>query len=366
MKKVIIAVCIALCVFAVGYNVYQEKQTNKKGTFIIKALVPLTGRSASVADSTYAGIDLAKDELAARYGDRFNIVLLDSGSDPTTALSIYRQQIEGSGDNVALFYTLSAVGKAIKPVLNGDMLALSLTAVDGLSAPEKNLFQLAPKTADIKPALVDFIKKKNIKTVSIVYPGIDYGLENLRVMKSAIAETGGQVIEEIQYSETDLDFRIQAMKLVRKNPDMIFLVGMGNSYLSVLRDMNASGYKGIFLADWSFAIPHFYTAYPDLTERMYVASNVPPAFFEEAYHAKYDKPAWLLQVGGVYDAAILIAEACSNTDCSANEMGKYMASLKDYNGAMGKYSMSPVGDIMVEAKISKIKDGRIVPIEESE
>ena len=364
MKKILIVLAVLLFGFAIYFNI--QKNNTKSDVFTIKALVPLSGRSASLADSTRAGIDLAKDELAKRYGNKFNVVMLDSGSDPTTALSIYKQQIEGTGDNVALFYTLSAVGKAIKPVLNGKILTLALTAVEGLSDPGKNLFQVAPKTVDTKSAIVDFIKKKNVKTVSVVYSGLDYGLENLHVMKAALKETGGQIIEEVQYSETDFDFRIQAMKLAKKNPDMIFVVGLGNAYLSVLRDINASEYTGILMADWSFAIPHFYMAYPDLTERMYVVSTTISDFFEEAYKARYDKPAWLMQAAGAYDAVILIAEACTNTDCSADAMGKYIASLKDYNGAMGKYSMSPTGDIMVEAKIVKIKNGKIVPVEESE
>ena len=34
--------------------------------------------------------------------------------------------------------------------------------------------------------------------------------------------------------------------------------------------------------------------------------------------AKFDKPAWLVQVGGAYDAAVLMAQAYANTDCSAD------------------------------------------------
>lgn len=367
IKKILITICCILAfIGVVAYNANHDKMGSNQDHFVIKALVPLSGRAASVATSIRSGVDLAKDELAKRYGNRFEVVLLDSGSDPTTALSIYKQQIEGKEKNTGLWYTLSPVGKAIKPLLNGKMLTLSLTGADGLSDPNKNIFQLSPKTIDIKPTLIDFMKKKNIKTVSIVYPGDVYGLENFHVVKSAVLESGGQIIEQMQYSDTDFDFRIQALKLKTKNPDMIFVAGLGNAYSSVLRDIHASEYAGILMADWSFTIPHFYMAYPKLTERMYVISTIPPAFFEQAYNAKYDKPAWLMQVGGAYDAVVLIAEACANTDCSADEMGKYVAGLKDYDGAMGKYSMSPVGDITVQAFVCKIKNGKIIPLEKEE
>ena len=362
MKKILIFIIFAVLFgFVIYFN--SQKSNTKTDVFTIKALVPLSGRAASVADSIRAGVELARDGLAKRYGNKFDVVLLDSGSDPTTALSIYKQQIEGRENNMALWWTLSPVGKAIKPLLKGNMLALSLTAADGLSDPGKNLFQLSPRTVDIKPALVDFIKKKNIKTVSVVYPGDTYGLENLHVVQAAVSEAGAQLVEKMQYSETDFDFRIQALKLKKKNPDMIFLVGIGNAYLSVLRDVYASEYTGILMADWTFSIPHFYTAYPKLTDRIYVMSTDLPKSFTDAYNAKYDKPAWMLQVGGAYDAVMLIAQACANTDCSPDEMGKFIASLKDYEGAMGRYSMNPSGDITVDVTVSKIKDGKIYPAE---
>ncbi|MBP5344261.1 MAG: ABC transporter substrate-binding protein [Alphaproteobacteria bacterium] len=349
-----------------GFIVYtnMQERKNKEDVFYIKALVPLTGQAASVADSVREGVELAKEEIASRYGNKFKVILLDSGSEPSTAISIYRQQIEGAGDNQALLYTLSPVGKAITPLLDGKTLTFALAAVEGLSNPEKNIFQLSPKSVDVKPALIKFIKEHNIKTVSVAYPGNDYGLENLNIVRSAVSENNGNVVQEIPYSNTDFDFRIQALKLAKQNPDMIFVIGVGNTYLNVLRDINAQEYKGILMSDWSFAIPHFYTAYPELTERVYMISPIPPKFFEDAYDLKYHKPAWMLEAGVFYDSIVLTAEACMKTDCSANAMGKYVASIKNYDGAVGKYSFNPSGDITVEAKVSKIKDGKIVPVEE--
>ena len=364
-KKVIgwgLAVLVVIGV--VGTNMYnQQKKSSNTEVFKIKALVPLTGQAASVADSIREGIELAKDELNSRYGKKFEIVLLDSGSEPSTAVSIYRQQIESAGTNQAPLYTLSPVGKAITPILDGKILTFALAAVEGLANPEKNIFQLSPKSVDVKPALIDFIKKHNVKTVSVVYPGNDYGIENLNIVRSAISENGGKVVQEVPYSNTDFDFRIQALKLKKENADMIFVIGVGSTYLNVLRDINAQEYDGILMSDWSFAIPHFYTAYPELTERVYMISPIPPKFFEEAYQKKYHKPAWMLEAGVFYDSIILTAEACEKTDCSADSMGKYISSIKNYNGAVGNYSFNSAGDITVKTAVSKMKDGRIVPVE---
>ncbi len=360
-KSLLVLVGLVLISGIIWTNLASKENDN---TFIIKTLVPLTGQSASVAESVKEGITLAEDTLKLKYGDKFKIQLLDSGSDPATAISIYRQQIENKGDNQAILYTLSPIGKAITPLLDGKIFTFALAAVDGLAKPEKNIFQLSPKSIDIKQALERFIKKQKIKTISIVYPENDYGLENLKIVKGSIENCNGQVLNEIPYSATDFDFKIQAMKVVKSSPDMIFVIGVGNTYLNVLRDINSQEYKGILMSDWSFAIPYFYTAYPKLTNKVYFITPIPPKSFVEAYEKKYPgKAAWMLESGVFYDSILLTAEACSKTNCSADEMGKYISKITNYDGATGRFSFTPNGDITVDTQVSKIENGKIIPVE---
>ena len=43
MKKIIIALCVALAVFAVGYNAYQSEKQDINGKKKVHVILPLTG-----------------------------------------------------------------------------------------------------------------------------------------------------------------------------------------------------------------------------------------------------------------------------------------------------------------------------------
>ena len=62
MKKIVIALCVILCVFAIGYNDYQSEKQATTGKQKVYAVLPLTGYGSHVGQQQKPIIELWQKE----------------------------------------------------------------------------------------------------------------------------------------------------------------------------------------------------------------------------------------------------------------------------------------------------------------
>lgn len=363
MRKIIgwiAAVIIILTI--VGYNARQEKIKSESGVFTIKAVIPLSGPLSIYAGDLKKGLNLAQQEIDSKYGaGKVKIELEDSASNPSTVISIYQQKIAGN-KNQAMIFIYSSTARAIKPLLDGSVISV-VTAAAGsnVADADKKLYQITLTLKDMMSSINSFVKDKGVKTASIMYSSDDYGLEGLTTFKEEFQKNSGQVFDEIPIGMTEADFRLQILKALEKNPEVFFVIGSGRSYFAALTQLVSLGYKGIIVTDYSSTWPDFYKNNPDISEHIYSVTSVESDNFQEKY-----KPLGMnvLSIAPIYDISVILADAYMTTGGDVEKMADYIENLKDYNGALGKLTMQPQGNVHLPTQIVTTRNGELIPVNE--
>ena len=355
-------VAIALICGVVGYNAYQEKLKSESGVFTIKAVIPLTGALSIYAGDLKKGLGLAQKEIDSKYGQgKVKIELEDSASNPTTVSNVYQQKIAG-GKNQAMIFIYSSTARALKPLLDGSVISV-VTAAAGsnVADADKKLYQITLTLKDMMSSINAFVKKKGVKTASIMYSTDDYGLEGLTNFKEEFQKNGGKVFDEIPIGMTEADFRLQILKALQKNPEVFFVIGSGRSYFAAITQLVSLGYKGLIVTDYSATWPDFYQKNPEVTEHIYSVTSVESDNFQEKY-----KPLGMnvLSIAPIYDISVILADAYMTTGGDVEKMAAYINNLKDYNGALGKLTMQPKGNVHLPTQMVTTRNGQLVPAEE--
>ena len=217
LKKIICwCVAIAAVLGVIGYNAYQN-QKSSENTYIIHALMPVSGPFSVYATDYKKGFEWAQQEINKRYGKgKIKIQLEDSQGNPMTAVSIFQQKIAGN-KNRGMILLYSSTAKALEPLMDGSMISSVVAAtLPGIANPKKHLYQITLTMKDMLASVFKYIEKKNIKTASVIYINDDYGAEGLRQFKAGFETMGGKILDTIPYNATQSDLRLQILKAFEK------------------------------------------------------------------------------------------------------------------------------------------------------
>lgn len=352
---------IILFLGVIGYNAYREKLKSESGIFIIKAVIPLSGPLSIYAGDLKKGLTLAQNEIDSKYGQgKVKIELEDSASNPSTVISIYQQKIAGN-KNQAMIFVYSSTARALQPLLNGSIISIATAAAgSNVANSAKKLYQITLTLKDMMSSINTFVQKKGAKTASVMYSMDDYGVEGLTSFKKEFQKNGGQIFDEIPIGMTEADFRLQILKALRRNPEVFFVIGSGRSYFAALTQLVSLGYKGIIVTDYSATWPDFYKNNPEVCEHIYSVTSVESDNFQKKYKALGMN---VLSIAPIYDISVILADAYMATGGDVEKMATYIHTLKDYNGALGKLTMLPEGNIHMPTQIVTTRNGELVPVE---
>ena len=360
MKKFLGLAVILVLFGVIALNAYREKEQHKD-VFTIRALLPLSGPLAIYADDFKKGLSIAEQEIKEKYGDKIKIELENTAGNPTQALNIYRQKIEGN-KNQAIILTFSSNARALEPVLDGSMITVvTATAIKDIANKDKKLYQISLSLKDMLDATHRYLKDKNIKTASIIYILDEFGLEGMTRFKEGFQQNGGKILDEIPFSMSEMDLRLQILKALEKNPEMFYVIGYGRNYGNALNQLVSLGFKGLIMTDYSYTWPGFYKQNPALADYILTVTSVESDSFKKKY-----KPLDMnvISIAPIHDIAVILADAYHYANGDVNKMAEYINNLKDYDGALGNLTIQEKGDVHLPTQIVKIKDGKIVPIDE--
>ena len=360
MKKFLWILGVVAVFAVIAFNAYRAKEDNKD-VFTIKALVPLSGPLAIYADDFKKGLSVAEQEIKEKYGDKIKIELEDTAGNPTQALNIYHQKIEGN-KNQAVILTFSSNARALEPLLDGSIITVvTATAVKDIAHKDKKLYQISLSLKDMLDATHNYLKDKNIRTASVIYIHDEFGLEGMNRFKDGFEKNGGKVLDEIPFSMTEMDLRLQILKALEKKPDMFYVIGYGRNYGNALNQLVSLGFKGLIMTDYSYTWPGFYEQNPELADYILTVTSVESDSFKKKY-----KPMGMnvISIAPIHDIAVILADAYHNANGDVEKMAEYINSLKDYDGALGNLTIQERGDVHLPTQIVKIKNGENIPVEE--
>ncbi len=220
--------------------------------------VSLSGPNSSLGVPYAKGMQAALAYKPEVNGRKIQLIVLDDGSDPTTAGRNARKLVEE--DKVDVLMGTSGVPAAIAMAQVGrdaKVPMIGLTPIQLDPAENGWVFTVAQPTQLMIDAVVQRMKKDGVKTVGYIGLSDAWGdlVYNAR-MKSA-PEAGIKVLGNERYARSDQSVTGQILKLLAMKPDAVMTGGAGTPGALPFLALSERGFKGPVYGQHGLINPDF-------------------------------------------------------------------------------------------------------------
>ncbi|SEA37472.1 ABC transporter substrate-binding protein [Variovorax sp. YR216] len=220
--------------------------------------VSLSGPNSSLGVPYAKGMQAALAYKPEVNGRKIQLIVLDDGSDPTTAGRNARKLVEE--DKVDVLMGTSGVPAAIAMAQVGrdaKVPMIGLTPIQLDPAENAWVFTVAQPTQLMIDAVVQRMKKDGVKTVGYIGFSDAWGdLVYNALMKSA-PEAGIKVLGNERYARADASVTGQILKLLAMKPDAVMTGGAGTPGALPFLALNERGFKGPVYGQHGLINPDF-------------------------------------------------------------------------------------------------------------
>jgi len=220
--------------------------------------VSLSGPNSSLGVPYAKGMQAALAYKSEVNGRKIQLIVLDDGSDPTTAGRNARKLVEE--DKVDILMGTSGVPAAIAMSQVGrdaKVPMIGLTPIQLDPAENAWVFTVAQPTQLMIDAVVQRMKKDGVKTVGYIGFSDAWGdLVYEALMKSAPA-AGIKVLGNERYARADASVTGQILKLLAMKPDAVMTGGAGTPGALPFLALNERGFKGPVYGQHGLINPDF-------------------------------------------------------------------------------------------------------------
>lgn len=363
-------------------------------TIKIVSSLPRTGSAKAQTDTMVNGIKMALEEANYKAGN-FTIEYLDL-DDATAAAGQWTAEAETANadrsvkDPDVMVYIgtyNSGAAKIAMPILNrANVLMVSpANTWPGLTKPgsgdvgEPEIYRPSGKVSYVRvvpaddlqgPLAADWAKSMGMNKVYVLDDTEVYGRGIATLFKERCEEIGIEVLGHESIDAKAQEFRSLMTTIKGTNPDLVYFGGTTQSKGGqVAKDLVAAGLTAkLMVPDGCFEEAFIEAAGAEnLNDRCYVTfGGVPPEKltgqgkkFVDEYQKKHGKIPEAYAVYGYESARVAIAaiEKAGKKDRGA--IVEAALALKDFEGALGKWSFDENGDISIKLiSGNTIKDGK--------
>ena len=334
----------------------------------IGAILPLTGPIAWAGVNVRTGASMAMEEINAQGGIEGKKLLIsfeDSKGLPKESVTLVNKFINLDKTDILMVLGTAAVNAVLPIVDNNNKLLFGFTIHPNITKKSKNLFRVYISGDQEWTLLGKYINDTGIKRIGVLHINAEYGIDSLKLLKDTIGKNSEIVYAE-PYEIGQSDFRAILIKIKNKKVDAIVLMGYGNEYLPMLKQMKELKIDAKVLGNIDFVFD-FVRKDPVTDGAVFVA----PAFsfgeftpkgkiFAEKIKAEFNRePSWDEAYG--YDTVMLIAEAIKNAKSTETEKVRAaILQMGKFQGASGNLEITLDGDTRTPMAITMLKEGKIV------
>ena len=309
-------------------------------TINIGAVLSLTGANATVGEDVRRGIMLGIEHVNAKggvLGKKLNIIIEDSGGNPTTALNAARKL--ATVDKVPVVMgeyssgiTLPMAQYLVKEGVTHLNIASSSTKIRQLGATSFSLVGLenfgnkfsAKDTWDL-----------GYRKVAMIAPNNAYGQGVLEGYKAEFEKLGGKVVTEVLYTAGQSTYRRELQQMARSNPDAYVYTAYGQESAVINREAEELGLRktpwyailmSMSLSDTPPAI-----AEGQIGMELGSVQGEAGKAYSDAFKAKYKEGFKTSYTGYGYDGVMLTAAAIEKAQ--ATTPAAIQAALKEIGAA---------------------------------
>ena len=246
---------------------------------------------------------------------------------------------------------------------------ISLSCSYGKNKLPKYGFNTSPQNEEIYIALVQELKKRNVKSVALV--GSNATVSNILLGYAAenLHKDGIEVIFDERYNVGETDYRLSIQKMEQKTPDYYIVFGVEPMNSIFVRQYYELTGKNNVTSMGAF--PNISTkVFPAINGiwSVYVVGNSDD--FEKTYIEKYQNRVEACSAN-LYDGLDMIINAFENTAPNENETipdnADVLQKIRDFkvwDGASGKVKIEPNGCVRMDVPVRMYQNGKWVKIEE--
>lgn len=325
-----------------------------------------TGNCADWGIAALRGAELAVERINASGGvlsKRIELIVEDtneavSGAQAVTAF----QNLLARGVKHFVGPSWSPGALAVLPIAKKRSDIVIITP----SASAKEFSSGAPFVFNIRPL-------EDLSTIALAKYCFDHGkrraaifsseqpatLAQGRLFEEEFRKLGGTVTIRIEPPASQSDLRTEALKIVRSNPDAIFLM----NYLQIEAGAQALDTLKSKALRVAISIDDARAAQAGgALEGVVVAkASQPSAAFREDFLSRFQMPAGLSAEGG-FDAIMALTEAARRSGSFDAKLIASELSAGKFSGAIGDFEFDGERHVLQAPEISVVRGGRLVPI----
>ena len=353
----------AVVVGVVAFNMHQQQKEQTDNKKIIYAFYPLTGTVAELGKEAQKYTQIWEK---LHPNAPFKIQFVDSESKPDRAVSALNQILFKEKDPVVISL-FSFIGKATIPIIektNGFIFAPATIISMGENITHYQ--RIGSSIADALGPLVDYIKPE--QKVAIANLDDEYGVLNSNYFKDEVLKKGTQLTIHETLGFRDLDVRIPVGKILKTNPDVIYVTGTASmAYSNIFKELNIQEFKGIVLVDEAFQNKSNVQNIGNVNLNIFVSitpmDNFVKNYPEVIEELKKQNMDIYYLTAEIFDTWDLINYTLENNLPFSQETYTKMGKWK---GVAGDMLFPGNGDSLYPFVLSRYKDGKYYPVESEE
>jgi branched-chain amino acid transport system substrate-binding protein len=370
---------IILWLLAIGLVVWGILALNKKpeveeamASYKVGVLLPLTGDAAAYGEPMRNVLELAAEEINKEGINKKPVELIfeDSKCSGKDAASAMQKLVSVDKVQVVIGGFCSSESLAAVPIAaqNKVLLFSAGSSSPDLTGVSPFFFRNYPSDASQGKVLAEVsYDSKKWKNVAFIQEQLDYPLGIFKAFSATFEKLGGKVMKE-EFPTNTSDFRAALTKLKAGNPDALFIdtqtPAAAARILTQLAELKWS--PAILISD---AVAGDQKTVADNAASLEGAlaaefgTNPSNAKFQAllaAYKAKYNEDApYQSYAQTVYDSLFMVRDGIMNSGYSGEKLARWSRTIKNWEGASGKVTIGPDGDLVGGHVAKMIKNGKV-------
>ena len=358
MKKQIWIPILIVVVVVIGVLIFSSQksapiQPIEKEVIKIGFISALSGDAGVWGQSLKKGFDFAVEEINSNGGvdgKKIQAIYEDDGCDATTGVNAFNKVINIDKAKIITGSVCSSVAMSVAKMTQENRVFYIASGATNPDVPKQGdlIFRLWPSDSyEAKEIGRYAVKDLGLTNFSILYFNDNpAGIALRDSFKESIETNGGKVISEERVLSSEKDFRTPITKLIKENPEGLYIAAIPEQTPLAVNKAKELGYKGIILLYGPSVLSEGIPEKISIKEKIYYPSplTVKETSFWEDYLQKTGTEADLLVSLG-YDSVKLIEYGLNicgeDNDCIRDKI----LNLKNYQTSRGKISFDKDGDV---------------------
>lgn len=373
-KKITLSLVV---IFVVSLFVIQGC-SKKEETDVVKigAIIPLSGKSATLGILHKYGIDLATKEInesGGIKGKKIKIIYEDSKNEGKTGLSAFRK-LQNINKLPVIICTFSKVCVPVSSLMkseniNKTVLFNTATSAPNITLGNEYIFRsFITSDVEAKEIYKYIVETLDLKRIALYYVNDDYGLGSAEAFIQEIDQhRKGEIVFKDFFEITQTEHRSTILKIKTSRPEAIFLTGYGQSFVALIKQLREAQIESEIFCTATLALPDVFGNLGEeknglyLTSSLYDDSSNDPEYinFNKYFNEIYPDSQDNYQSAATYMVLKLIAYAIETKGQTPQDIKNGLQEIKDFPSPLGNITLNDNREAPFPVKIKKVIDGRI-------